>query len=118
MTLGDFLKEAGSDRSPWNCSTLAADWCMSQGYPDFASRWREVVGNECEAVDLLPLWESDIGDGLPLCDGSQAGDIAVIRVIGFTIGAIFTGNKWAIKTPKGLFFIPTDHAILLKAWRP
>lgn len=122
MSLGEFLKAAASDRGPWNCSTLAADWCVSLGYPDFAAQWRAVVDeDECERVQaggLVELWDIGIGDGLPVTDVLEPGDIAVVSLNEVQAGAIWTGERFAIKAARGIHFLQSDAFAVLKAWRP
>lgn len=125
MTLGEFLQAAVDDRSPWNCSTMPADWCVTLGHPDFAARWRNTFDpSACEAAPaeaggLAALWDRDIGEGLPIAEVPfQAGDIGVIHEMGLEAGAIFTGDKWAVKTPRGLHFARLPDRSIAKAWRP
>lgn len=125
MRLGDFLKRELSNGSAWNCSTLPADWCLALGHPDFAAAWRDVTDpTECEAVPraaggLVALWDKGIGTALPPVDEPQPGDIAVISALGLEAGAIWTGERWAIRAPRGLHFIASGpHVAIVKAWRP
>lgn len=133
MELGDFLKRELSNGSPWNCSTLPADWAVARGHPDFAAEWRDIVdATECEATPraaggLLTLWERGIGDGLPFVRAGggvpsfmwlEAGDIAVVAALGLEAGAIWTGERWAVRAARGLHFIDWRSVSVLKAWRP
>jgi hypothetical protein len=123
MTIGDFLLSVSAQRGPWNCSTMPADWCLAQGHPDFAARWRSVTDPvECEAIasgDLLSLWDEGIGDALPVvAPPFQPGDIAVIGRAGLQAGAIFTGERWAIQTERGFGAVPLPESAIVKAWRP
>lgn len=124
IDLGTFLKEQCANCSPWNCSTLAADWCVALGYPDFAWAWRDITeAGACEAAPaegggLVALWAAGIGDYLTVVDGPpQAGDIAVLNAQGYEAGGIFTGERWAIKAARGLHFIPDGAVKITKAWR-
>ena len=121
MTLGDFLRGVGP--GPWNCSTMAADWCMVLGWPDFAARWRAITDPaECDAVaadGLAHLWREGIGDALPAAaEPYQAGDIAVISVHGLEAGAICTGDKWALRGPRGVTCLRLRPENIVQAWRP
>lgn len=130
MSLGEFLKAAGSTSGAWNCSTLPADWCIALGYPDFAAEWRGVVDEpECEATaqeagGLVALWRRGIGEHLPALEGArsafglEAGDVAVVRAFGFEAGAIWTGRRFAIKAARGLHFAEPEGLEILAAWRP
>jgi len=123
--LADFLKQQLGTGGDWNCSTLAADWCVSLGYPDFAARWRAIVDPvECQDVSaaaggLVRLWEQGIGDKLQWADEPwQAGDIAVVGLADLEAGAIFTGERWALKLPRGLAFASVDQVEAICGWRP
>jgi len=123
MRVGDFLLAQASNRAPWNCSTLAADWCMALGHPDFAEEWREVTDEaECAAVaadGLVPLWDIGICDALPVVEGElEAGDIAVVSAHGMEAGAIWTGERWAMRLPRGILCAAPDAVSVAKAWRP
>lgn len=123
MKLGEFLKAAAGDRAAWNCSTLPADWCIALGHPDFAAAWRAVVdAEECDQVaadGLVALWEAGIGDALPIAlEPLEAGDIAVVESGGVQAGAIWTGERFAIRALRGLHFIEAAAFRVLKAWRP
>jgi len=120
MNLGEFLRDHVTPAVPWNCSTLAADWCLALGHPDFAAAWREITDPiECEVTaqaGLLALWDIGIGDRLPAVTDLEPGDIAVVALGPIEAGAIWTGERFAIRTQRGLHF--TDSLTVLKAWRP
>lgn len=124
MELGDFLKRELSNGSAWNCSTQPADWCVALGHPDFAAAWRDITDPaHCEAVqsdagNLLALWDHGIGDALPVVDDLAPGDIAVLSALGLEAGGIWTGQRWAIRAPRGLHFVAADALAVVKAWRP
>lgn len=120
--LGDFLKRQLGVRGPWNCSTFPADWCIALGHPDYAADWRGITDpDECEAVaadGLVPLWERGIGSELPVVTEFREGDIGVVRYGGFEKGAIFTGERWALKGEHRFAFVALPASAVLKAWRP
>lgn len=118
MTLGDFLEAAAADRGPWNCSTLAADWCIKRGHPDFAAKWRKTTGEADDVGPLVDLWREGIGNGLPEVEELQPGDVAVLALGPLETGAIWTGERWVIRRPKGLHFAAADQLELVAAWRP
>lgn len=125
MTLGDFLQMRAASIEPWHCSSMAADWCVSLGHPDFAAAWRGINDvAECEAIQaeaggLLPLWAVSIGDALPVVAGPLlAGDIAVVRALRSEAGAIWTGARWAIEAERGVHFLAPSMVEALGAWRP
>lgn len=125
MMLADFLRRAAEYRGPWNCSTTPADWCMALGYPDFAARWRGTTEPDlCEqaprdAGGLAVLWGEAIGDAMPMVEAPyEAGDIAVVTVAGFEAGAIYTGERWALRKARGLLFARLPESAIVAAWRP
>jgi hypothetical protein len=123
MVVGEFLRGAAADRDPWNCSTMAADWCVMLGHPDFAEEWREVTDpEECTTIasyGLVDLWDIGIGDSLPVVsEPYRAGDIGVIEVLNLQAGAICVGDKWAIRNDRGMVFLSGAHLAVIKAWRP
>jgi len=125
MSLGEFLRHRATESAPWNCSTLPADWCVHLGHPDFAAAWRGIVdrvdGEDCTAAagGLVNLWERGLSGALPeVLDDLSPGDVAVVRVFNFEAGAIWTGQRWALKTKHGLHFAAADQVELIMAWRP
>lgn len=135
MMLGDFLKAAAADRGPWNCSTLPADWCVALGHSDFAAQWRGTVEEaDCEdaAIEgggLVRLWDQGIGSALPIAaeaqpggslhaGGLKPGDIAVVALGETEAGAIWTGQRLALRAARGLHFVEPEALRIVKAWRP
>jgi len=125
MMLGEFLREAGRDAAPWNCSTMPADWCILLGHLDFAAEWRGTTRpEECEAAParaggLAILWDRAIRDAMPEAVAPFAiGDVGVIAVHGLEVGAIFTGDKWAARTGTGVSFVRLPDSAIAAAWRP
>lgn len=121
--LPDFLKRQLGNPAAWNCSTIAADWCMELGHPDFAAAWRDTIAlDACDAATrdtgLVALWDAGIGDGLRVVGDPDAGDIAVVEAMGIEAGAIFTGERWVLRGPRGLHWLGQRQVRLLKAWRP
>lgn len=124
MDLGDFLRREMASGAPWNCSTMPADWCVTRGHPDFAAAWRDTVDPAaCDAAQdvpggLLALWEAGIGDALPTADVLEPGDIAVVSLAGAVAGAIWTGERFAIRAARRVHFVPPGAMTVLRAWRP
>lgn len=122
--LGKWLKATMRCEGPWNCSTEPADWCMALGHPDFAAAWRDTIAPaDCAAAQemaggLLAHWEHGIGGALPVVTDFQMGDIAVVQIAGMTQGAIYTGQRWAIRGERIRHFLTLDPDHILKAWRP
>lgn len=123
MELADFLHDAPRNPAPWNCSTFPADWCVALGHHDFAAPWRHIVEPaDCDAaasVGLLALWEMGVPDTIPVASPPYlAGDCAVISKAGLEAGAIFDGERWVLRTDRGLSFVHLPETAILKAWRP
>lgn len=122
MKLADFLDRELAASGPWNCSTFPADWCIALGHPDFAANWRWITcPRRCERITrrgLLRLWWRGIGDALPFASDLRAGDIGVIRRAGLEAGAIYTGQRWALRAERGLTFLTLPESAVVKAWRP
>ena len=123
MTLGEFLKREAGSQEPWNCSTLPADWCISLGHPDFARRWRHIVTNKAikraTRHGLVRLWHRGILRSMPIITAPyQTGDVAIVAAYGHEAGAIFTGQRWALRMQIGVMFVAPDQVNVLKAWRP
>ena len=125
LDVGHFLQRELTGLHPWNCTTLPADWCIELGYPDLAAGWRNIT--DCaegeritrEAGGLVALWERGIGDKLAWASEPwEAGDVAVVRLLEFEAGAIFTGKRWAIRGERGLAFLAVDQVECVRAWRP
>lgn len=122
--LVDFLRARRGPAASWNCSTMPGDWCVACGHPDFVAPWRGIVAlDECERVaadagGLVVLWQQGIGDGLRVAVAPyQPGDIGVITVRSFDMGAIFTGERWAVQLPVGLLRVHPGDATVKEAWR-
>lgn len=123
--LGEYLKAVGG--KPWiwgksDCTTFSADWLILCGRPDPMARWRGAYDSEesCAALlkqssGLLPLWL--LGMGEPDCLEPALGDVGVVQMWGHQGGAIFLGERWAVRSPRGwsaAAFAPDD---VLGVWR-
>lgn len=123
MMLAEFLRQQAGNCEPWHCSTLPADWCVALGDPDPAAEWRHLSGvDECAAeaaAGLVPLWERGVNGRYPEAVAPyQPGDIAVVSLAGTETGAIYTGERWAVRTDAGISTVPLRDRSILKAWRP
>lgn len=125
MDLAEFL--AAQMRAPaeaWNCCTLPADWAIERGHPDFAAAWRGVTdAGLCGTVadsagGLVHLWDQGIGNVLPSVSDLAPGDIGVITEHRLEAGAIWTGDRWVMRTARRLLFVHPISVDLIKAWRP
>jgi hypothetical protein len=125
VELMDFLEVQLFRADPWNCSTLVADWLIECGYPDFAKDLRDVTDpRECVVVaqehgGLGRLWEGLFKGSVPWADEPlQPGDIAVVTIGEHEAGAIFTGERWALRLTHGLAFASPALLSISRAWRP
>lgn len=114
MTLADYLLEGA--RTPWkdgvhDCSAWPARWAGIALPADYATHGRP----------LSEVWAEVIGDQMTVVGEPQAGDIGVVRVItpegDDEIGGIFTGDKWALLTPKGLATVRLPASNVVAVWR-
>lgn len=112
--LGEYLL-AGA-RTPWkdgehDCTAWPARWAGIPLPKDYSAHGRP----------LSEVWGDWIGERLELVLDPEAGDIGVLAVVTpegvGEVGGIFTGNKWAMLTHKGLAFVrlPADNVIAV--WR-
>jgi hypothetical protein len=123
--VGEFLQRQLARHDPWNCSTLVADWLIECGYPDYAERYRDLTDPaECEAIaaahgGLGTLWESLFQGVVPWAEAPwQAGDVGVVTLGGFEAGAVFSGERWALRQSHGLVFAGCDQVAVARGWRP
>lgn len=105
---------------PWewgrtDCTIWVADWCVLHFGHDPAAAFRGCINDEAGA-ELL------IGAGLastirpwmtPLrvTDDPARGDVGVIDIRGREVAAIWTGRRWAFRTPRGLGEVPARAII-------
>lgn len=124
MEVGEFLKLAARSKAYHHCSTDPADWCVVLGYVDFAWKWRsELSDADCESAarddGLVALWDIGIDGILSIAETPYiAGDIAVVTKLNYESGAIFTGERWAIRSGNDIVYIPIGSVTVVKAWRP
>ncbi|MBM3927561.1 MAG: hypothetical protein FJ335_03750 [Sphingomonadales bacterium] len=67
-----------------------------------------------EAGGLLSLWRRGLSSiSIPQVDEPSAGDVGVIEGVTAIgpepVGAIFTGERWAVCARSGLVFTPARH---------
>lgn len=112
--LGEYLLSAA--RTPWkdgehDCSAWPARWAGIPLPEDYATHGRP----------LSEVWAEVIGDRLLPAEEAQAGDIGVVRVLTTNgeseIGGIYTGDKWALLTAKGLATVRLRAANVIAVWR-
>jgi hypothetical protein len=60
-----------------------------------------------------------LGGNLPWADAPWAvGDIAVVSMGSYEAGAIFTGERWAMRQSHGLVFARPALLTVKRGWRP
>lgn len=113
MNLGDYLVQAS--RTPWkdgehDCSAWPARWAGIPLPDDYATHGRS----------LADVWADVIGDRMTRVDKPSAGDIGVVRVVTphgeDEIGGIFTGEKWALLTDRGLAIVRLPVSNVIAVW--
>ena len=114
MTLGEYLLQGA--RTPWkdgvhDCSAWPARWAGIALPDDYATHGRP----------LSEVWADVIGDQLAIVADPEPGDIGVVRVVTpegeDEIGGIYTGDKWALLTAKGLATIRLPASNVIAVWR-
>lgn len=126
MTLGEHLERAAAEPWVWgasDCSTFPADWILSQTGADPMAAWRGAYDSESGANDLIavagglavlfgegidPIWQR--------VDEPSPGAVGVVALPGddgepLDVGAIHTGKRWAIRSPRGLAMITEPLAV-------
>lgn len=127
MTLGTYLERATqtpAGHPDLVCASFAADWLVACGYDDPIAPLRGTEGQALKrsiarAGSILGLADQmALAARLVPTETPVAGDIGVIE---FDTGdganqvlAIFTGQRWLVRTTNGLAAMPTEP---LAAWR-
>lgn len=124
MTLGEYL--AAATRTRWkagehDCSAWPARWA-GIALPDYATDEQAIAIVEAGG-GLVAVWERCIGDRLKRVDHPEAGDIGIVETVGEDmklghVGAIFTGGRWAILTPRRVMFAPVEAVAVWRVERP
>lgn len=126
MTLGEHLKLAAA--LPWvwgtsDCSTFPADWILDQSGTDPMAHWRGAYTTEREAEELIAgagglaaLFADAIDPIWPRSYDPLEGAVGVIALAGedgieIDVGAIHTGKRWAIRSPRGLAMLTAPLAV-------
>lgn len=123
MDLGDYLTLCGKHRWQWgvyDCCTFPADWLMLCRGVDPMEPWRGLYHDEAGCIDILaeagglvPLWTRGLGE--QSAEAARPGDVAVVGLWGHEAGAIWTGQRWAVRAPRGLSL--TDTVEVKAVWR-
>jgi hypothetical protein len=71
-----------------------------------------------DAGGLVMLWRQGIGNELRTTDDPDAGDIGVIAIGEHEAGAIFTGERWAVRGGRARHFFAPSQVRVIQAWRP
>lgn len=95
---------------PWrwgvqDCTIWVADWCVERWGIDPAARYRGCYDSEdgalrLTAAGLVAVVEPEIP--LTRKDAPGEGDIGVIEFRGQQVSAIWSGQRWLIRTPRGV----------------
>ncbi|MEJ7933483.1 hypothetical protein WG907_04325 [Sphingobium sp. AN558] len=114
MSLAEYLLEGA--RTPWrdgvhDCSAWPARWAGVPLPADYSTHDRP----------LSEVWGDWIGDRLEKALEPAVGDIGVVRVVTphgeDEIGGIYTGDKWALLTAKGLATVRLPVSNVIAVWR-
>lgn len=126
MTLGAYLTQAASEPWEWgwsDCSTHVADWVLGQTGIDPMAEWRGCYSSAAEAGELIdeagglealfargldPIWNRR--------DEPREGAVGVVSLPGeggepIDVGAVHTGRRWSLKSPRGLACITEPLAV-------
>lgn len=95
---------------PWrwgdqDCTMWVSDWCLIRWGIDPAEKYRGTYTTEAEMLaiiepGLLAVVEPEIS--LPRKSAPVEGDIGIIEVAGRQIAAIWSGQHWLFRTPRGV----------------
>jgi hypothetical protein len=132
MTLAEHLKRATAEPWAWgssDCSTFPADWVLSQTGIDPMAHWRGAYSTEGEAEKLIAdagglasLFADAIDPIWPRSYDAIEGAVGVVSFPSeqgpeIDLGAIHTGKRWAIRSPRGLAMISAPLAVRA-IWAP
>jgi hypothetical protein len=126
MNLGEHLDRAA--REPWqwgisDCSTFPADWILSLSGVDPMNAWRGGYATESEACEIITkagglaeLFAHGIDPVWPRAEGAGEGAVGVISLRGddgieIDVGAVHTGRRWAVRSPRGIALITQPLAV-------
>jgi hypothetical protein len=128
--LEEYLNEAKLIEFDWHsfdCCAFPANWIVKKRNVDPMARWRNQYNDEASARafisssgGLTSLWLLGMSDaGLyEQPDIPIAGDVGVLNVPCASgmeeIGGIFTGKRWSMLSPNGIFCASVDPVMI---WR-
>lgn len=101
---------------PWvwgvsDCTIWVADWCVLHFRQDPAAIFRGRYADEAGAEVLIAAGLArTIAPWMPplrVTDAPRRGDVGIIDIRGREVAAIWTGRRWAFRTPRGLGECPT-----------
>lgn len=106
---------------------MPAAWAVACGWPDAMADFSGAYSTEVEGEERiqeaggLDVIFADACSrlGIPEVVGReyQAGDIAVIDVLGEQAGAVYTGTRWGLVADRGMGFASIADENLVRAWR-
>lgn len=116
--LNDYLTAGAA--LPWvwgasDCTIWVADWCRLRFGFDPAATFRGRYADEAGAEALIAagLARTIAPQMAPLrvTDAPRRGDVGVIDIRGREVASIWTGRRWAFRTPRGLGECPARAVI-------
>jgi len=131
IDLGAYLKDQIARPWVWgsmDCTTFPAGWVQICSGIDPMTKWRgydsEVDAEMliAQAGGLVALWDEGLAGIWPRHDADpRVGDIGIIPVLDgagepIEIGAIFTGKRWAFRSPRGVGAISIAYSDVVATW--
>lgn len=130
MDLGAFLVAEAARPWEWgkaDCSTTPADWVLAATGRDPMKKWR---GYTCEAdVELLiaeagslhALWADGLSGIWRPAHEPVIGAVGLVSLPGehgdpIEVGAIFSGKRWSLRTPRGMAGCSVDPCNVVAIW--
>lgn len=105
---------------------MPAAWVIRNGFADPMALWRGRYTTEDGGRELIDaagglqfMFERGLRDaGVPAIGGDpQAGDVAVLELLGEQAGAVYTGERWALVADRGLAFVGVRPEVVVQIWR-
>ena len=117
----EHLRRWRNSRFEWgqaDCTIVIADYLRDLTGKDYAARFRNQYGEnwpqDTGFESLTDLYAHCLGNDFTALEDPQRGDIGVVRLGPYQIGALCLGASWAIKSKSGVLI--TKHATIEKAW--
>ena len=124
MTLGDYLHSATLRPFEWgkhDCATFCAGWveCLTGMDVNYMRGlyFNERTANDAMKGGLVPLWSHALNGVAERTADLEEGCIGIVSTPKGEIGAIYTGERWAMLTDHSVAFIKIPPARLRAIWR-